>query len=291
MAVGCNTPTPTAPEPTDEPPTPSPIPATPTATLDVTATPEPLTAATPAIVVESTYVPYTATGVPPAVSLPMEKLRIYQPGPGSQVVSPFRVAGWGGPSYKDRVRMRLYGEDGRVLAEGTTWLHVLEGVAQAGRFYGEVPFEIHGVAEAGRLEISMYGYRYGQLSHLSTVDLTLLSVGNPQIHHALDGPEKLTIFSLREESIVEGGRVNVQGAGWVNSDLPLTVQVFDRYGEVLGSVQVYLEAPAVGQLGTFQVEVPYEITFSQWARVAVSEHSADIPGLIHFTSVEVWLKP
>ncbi|UCF62074.1 MAG: hypothetical protein JSV37_05120 [Anaerolineaceae bacterium] len=291
MAVGCNTPTPTAPEPTDEPPTPSPIAATPTATLDVTATPEPLTAATPAIVVESTYVPYTATGVPPAVSLPMEKLRIYQPGPGSQVVSPFRVAGWGGPSYKDRVRMRLYGEDGRVLAEGTTWLHVLEGVAQAGRFYGEVPFEIHGVAEAGRLEISMYGYRYGQLSHLSTVDLTLLSVGNPQIHHALDGPEKLTIFSLREESIVEGGRVNVQGAGWVNSDLPLTVQVFDRYGEVLGSGQVYLEAPTVGQLGTFQVEVPYEITFSQWARVAVSEHSADIPGLIHFTSVEVWLKP
>jgi hypothetical protein len=170
-------------------------------------------------------------------------------------------------------------------------LHVLEGVAQAGRFYGEVPFEIHGVAEAGRLEISMYGYRYGQLSHLSTVDVTLLSVGNPQIHHALDGPEKLTIFSLREESIVEGGRINVQGAGWVNSDLPLTVEVIDRFGEVLGSAQVYLEAPAVGQLGTFQVEVSYEITFSQWARVAVSEHSAGIPGLIHFTSVEVWLKP
>ncbi|KPK92634.1 MAG: hypothetical protein AMJ88_10450 [Anaerolineae bacterium SM23_ 63] len=221
----------------------------------------------------------------------MEQLRIYQPGPGSQVVSPFRVAGWGGPSYKDRVRMRLYGEDGRVLAEGTTWLHVLEGVAQAGRFYGEVPFEIHGVAEAGRLEISMYSYRDGQLSHLSTVDLTLLSVGNPQVYYATDGPEKLTIFSLREESIIEGGRVNVQGAGWVNTDLPLTVEILDRHGDILGSAQVYLDAPAIGQLGTFQVEVPYETKLSQWARVAVSEHSADIPGLIHLTSVEVWLKP
>jgi len=187
--------------------------------------------------------------------------------------------------------MRLLGEDGRVLAEGTTWLHVLEGGAHAGRFYGEVPFEIHGVAEAGRLEISMYSYRDGQLSHLSTVDLTLLSVGNPQVHYAMDGPEKLTIFSLREESIVEGGRVNVQGAGWVNSDLPLTVEVSNRDGEILGSAQVHLEAPAIGQLGTFQVEVLYETTDSQWARIVVSEHSADIPGLIHLTSVEVWLKP
>jgi hypothetical protein len=123
------------------------------------------------------------------------------------------------------------------------------------------------------------------------MDLTLLSIGNPQVQHAMDGPEKLTIFSLREESIIEGGRVNVQGAGWVNSDLPLTVEVIDRRGEILGSAQVHLEAPAIGQLGTFQVEVLYETKDSQWARIVVSEHSADIPGLIHLTSVEVWLKP
>ncbi len=107
----------------------------------------------------------------------------------------------------------------------------------------------------------------------------------------MDGPEKLAILSPREESIVEGGQVNVQGAGWVNSDLPLTVEIIDGRGEILGSAQVHLEAPAIGQLGTFQVEVLYEITYSQWARVVVSEHSADIPGLIHLTSVEIWLKP
>jgi hypothetical protein len=187
--------------------------------------------------------------------------------------------------------MRLLGEDGRVLAEGSTWLHVLEGMGYAGRFYGEVPFEIQGVAEAGRLEIRMYSYRYGQLSHLSTVDLTLLSVGSPLIHPAFDGPEKLAIFWPREEAIVEGGQIVVQGAGWVDSDLPLTVEVLNRYDEVLGSAQVHLDAPAVGQLGTFMVEVSYETEYPQWARVAVSEYSADIPGLIHYSSVEVWLKP
>ena len=107
--VGCSAPTSPPPEPTSELPTPSPIPATLTATLDVSATPGPLTAATPAIVVESSQGAPTATDIPLAVSLPMELLRIYQPGPGSQVVSPFRVAGWGGPSYKDRVLMRLLG--------------------------------------------------------------------------------------------------------------------------------------------------------------------------------------
>lgn len=187
--------------------------------------------------------------------------------------------------------MRLLAEDGRVLAEGSTWLHVLEGMAYAGRFYGEVPFEIQGVAEAGRLEISMYNYRDGQLSHLSTVDLTLLSIGSPLVHPAFDGPEKLAIFSPLEESIIEGGRIVVQGAGWVNSDLPLTVEILNRHDEVLGSAQVQLDAPGIGQLGTFVVEVSYETPYPQWARVGVSEHSADIPGLIHFSSVEVWLKP
>ncbi|HEY44810.1 MAG TPA: hypothetical protein G4O11_12590, partial [Anaerolineae bacterium] len=213
--AGCSAPTSSPPEPTLEPPTPSPLPASVTSALDSSATPGPITAATPAIVVESSQVPFTPTVLPPAVSLPMEQLKIFQPGPGSHVISPFRVAGWGGPSHKDRVQMRLLAEDGRVLAEGTTWLHVLEGIASAGRFYGEIPFEIQGVAEAGRLEISMYSYRDGQLSHLSTVDLTLLSVGSPLVHPAFDSPEKLAIFSPREESIIEGGRVVVQGAGWV----------------------------------------------------------------------------
>jgi hypothetical protein len=185
----------------------------------------------------------------------------------------------------------LLGEDGRALAEGTTWLHVLEGKAHAGRFYAEVPFEIPLAAETGRLEISMFSYRDGQLSHLRTVDLVLLSIGSPLIHPSIEGPEKLAIFAPRYEAIVEGSHVFVYGGGWVASELPLTVEILDRNGVVLGSAETYLDAPAIGQAGIFQVDVPYEVAYPQWGRIAVSEHSADFPGLIHYNTVEVWLRP
>ena len=273
----------------------SPIPSvsspTPSTTPDVPTTLAPLTAATPAIVIESSQIPPTPTLLNPVVPLPTEQLKIFYPGPASQVTNPFQVAGWGGPSYRDRVKLRLLGENGRVLTEGNAWLHVLPEVENSGRFYLEFPFDISLVAEAARLEASMYGYRDGQLSHLNTVNLTLLSVGSSLIHPAINGPEKLAIFYPRQEAVIEGGQVTVYGAGWVDSDLPLTVEVLDNNGEVLGSSQVYLDAPVIGQLGTFQVDIPYQITFPQWARIGVSEYSTDIPGLIHYSSVEVWLKP
>ena len=291
LAVACSPTTRSLIETSTASPIPSVLSPTPSATPYDPAMLAPLTAATPAIVIESSQIPPTATLLSPVVPLPTEQLKIFSPGPASQVTSPFRVAGWGGPSYKDRVELRLLGENGRVLAEGPAYLHVLPEVENSGRFYLEVPFDISLVAEAARLEASMYCYRTGQLSHLNTVNLTLLSVGSSLIHPAINGPEKLAIFYPRQEAVIEGGQVTVYGAGWVDSDLPLTIEVFDDNGEVLGSSQVYLDAPVIGQLGTFQVDVPYQITFPQWGRIGGSEHSADIPGLIHYSSVVVWLKP
>lgn len=221
--------------------------------------------------------------------MPTEQLVILEPGPGSYVLSPFQMSGWGGPSHNDRVRLRLLGEDGRVLSEGTTHLLVLPG--NAGRFYAEVPFEITLVAEAGRLEVSIYSRRDRQLSHLSSVDLTLLSIGNARTYPALHGPEKLAIFSPRKEAVVEGGQVLVQGAGWVDSDVALRVDILDRNGASLGSNQVRIDAPAVGQLGTFEISVRYQVDFPQWARIAVSEPSSSISGIVHYSSIEVWLRP
>ncbi len=290
LPIACGTsPTP-LPEPTLAPPINS-APSQPAVpAVQTVDAPAPLTMATPAILIEVPEDLATPTLVSPVVSMPTEKIAIFQPGPGSHVTSPFQVAGWGGPSYSDRVHVRMIGENGRVLSEGKSWLLVLPG--NAGRFYSKVPFIIQGVAESARLEITTYNSRDRQMSHLNTVDLILLSTGNPLVHPALHGPEKLAIFTPRKEAIVSGGTVYVQGAGWVNSDTPLTVSILDRNGEILGSTEVELDAPAIGLLGTFQVEVPYQTSFSQWAHVAVSEPSTNqIPGLIHFTSVEVWLEP
>ena len=102
---------------------------------------------------------------------------------------------------------------------------------------------------------------------------------------------KLAIFTPREEVIVEGGRALVSGAGWVDLDVPLTVEILDRSGNRLGGAQVPLDAPAVGQLGTFSVEVDYQTPYPQWARITVAEVHPDLPGVFHYTSVLVWLRP
>lgn len=282
---------------------PGPTPPVPSATAETSDTPtampsqtpitsptiRPLTEATPAIVIEPPEPPPTPSPIPPSIGLPDEQLSIFSPGPGSIVTSPIQVSGFGGPSQRDRVRLRLLGEDGRVLSQGYSYLLVLPG--NSGRFYGQVPFDIHLVAEASRLEVAMFNLRDTQLSHLTTVDVTLITEGSALVHPALKGAEKLVLLRPRDETLVEGGTVLVQGAGWVDSDLPLTVQLIDRPGNILGSALVEMDAPGVGEVGTYAVDIPYEIPYPQWVRVAVSESSPDIPGILHYTSVLIWLRP
>lgn len=216
-------------------------------------------------------------------------MTIYLPGPGSQVTSPFQVSGRGGPSWMGRVHLRLYGESGQLLSEGVTYL--LANPGRVGRFYGEMAFIIPFVAEAGRLEVSVDDLRAGRTSHLATVDLTLLSAGHPLIHPALDGPEKIAILEPKEASVVSGGLLAVRGAGWVNSDLPLEISLVDRAGNVLGTAEVPVEAPRIGELGTFVATIAYSVGFSQFARVIVSEHSPNGSDLIHVSSHEIYLQP
>jgi hypothetical protein len=91
--------------------------------------------------------------------------------------------------------------------------------------------------------------------------------------------------------VVSGGSVTVRGAGWVNSDVPVRIEVVDRGGVLVGSAQVELDSPAIGQLGTFAVEVAYSVTEAQYGRIAVSEMGVEIPSLVHYSSIEVYLEP
>jgi hypothetical protein len=174
------------------------------------------------------------------------------------------------------------------MAKGWRYLYVLSG--NPGRFNATVDFHIDQVAEEARLEISMQSWRDRQTTHISTVNLTLLSTGAALVHPARRGAEKLAILSPREGKVVSGGVALVQGAGWVDSNTPLTVDIINNRGESLGSAQVEIDAPAVGQLGTFSVEIPYTIPYEQWVHITVFEPSTGkIPGIIHLSTVEVWL--
>ena len=261
------------------------------------ATPEPSTGAgllplvnvTPALVLEPpTFIP---SPTPTLLSLPLppEKLILESPGPGSQIGSPIHIVGWGGPSYRDQVRLRLIGEDGQVLAQIRTYLLVPSG--RSGRFIVDLPFQLPGVAEAALIEASIENPLTGRLDHLATRRVVLLSTGRALVHTSLTPPEKVSIFTPREDRVIEGGSILVRGAAWLDEDLPLLVEVIDRQGQVISSAEVVLAAPALGELGTFEATLEYTVPYPQYGWVAVTERGLHPPAVLHYTSVRVYLRP
>ncbi|MGD8554820.1 MAG: Gmad2 immunoglobulin-like domain-containing protein [Anaerolineales bacterium] len=249
----------------------------------------PYTLATPATALDADLPTETPSPTPLAIELPQERLHISRPGAGSNVTSPFLVQGRAGPSWNRRVRIRLLGEDGRVLADYHARLFGLPD--RPSRFGIYIDFSISQLAEAGRLEISNYSPNDRMVDHMASVDLTLLSRGQPLVHFLPEQPEKLVILGPQEHDTIRGGTVRVQGAARVGSELPLVVQVLDRRGEIVGSAEVALQAPAVGQLGTFEIEVAYTIPYRQSGRIAVMEMGTSPPGVVHYTSLQVNLSP
>ncbi len=275
-------PTPTSASPgelTDSLPSPS----------DITPTRSPLTEATPAIVIEPSEPIPTPTKAPPAVGVPDEELSLLSPGPGSMVRSPIRVKGYGGPSKDNRVELWLLGEDGRTITKRYTWIYSYPG--RPGKFFADIPFEIPLVAEMGWLQVRSYGERFGMLRHLASVPLTLLSEGRPLIYPALRGGERIAIFGPREEAIVEGGRLLLRGAGWLETAGAFSIEILDLHGKVIASGEVEVQSGGPGELGPFEAEIPYDIPYAQWARVGVGERLAGVPGWNHYSSVLVWLRP
>jgi hypothetical protein len=254
-----------------------------------TTGPAPLTEATPAIIIEPSEPAATPTVGPPAFGVPLEELVFFAPGPGSFAVNAVRVNGYGGPSLNNRVQLTLYGEDGRKLSEGYAWLYSYPGTP--GNFYATMPFEISLVAEMGWLQVCSYGDRYGNLRHANTIGITLLSESTEKIYPGLHGSEQLSIFSPHEEAIVEGGTVHVEGAGWVDHEGPIIVQVLDHSGKVLGSAETEIDTPVKGHITPFSVDVKYQVAYPQWARIGVAEPHPVINGPSHYASVEVWLRP
>jgi len=285
LLAGCGAP-PTLPQPS--PPTGAPAGPTPTSGPAPTPTRGPLSNPTPAAILEEPEPTATYTPAPAPVNLPLERIALFNPGPGSQVTSPFEISGRAGPSFNERVHVRLLGEDGRVLAQRTTYLNTLRGYA--GPFSTELTFNIPGVAEAGRLELSTDDQRSGRMAHLMTLDLILLAAGAPLVHPAAQGPEQLAILAPRDGAGVRGGRFATRLAGWTQSGQGWTLALFDGDGDPLSVQTVYPLPGGIGETGVVEAEVTYEVPYEQYGRLALYELAEDGVNYLHYTSIEVYLR-
>jgi hypothetical protein len=254
-----------------------------------TLTPQPFTTTTPVIVIEDPNVTPTCTPVQLPISVPKEKIAILRPATGSNINSPFRVNGYAGPSWNNRVELRLIGEDGRLISKSIGYILALPG--NSGPFTIEMEFDTSMIAETARLEVSTFSTEDTKLDHMASVDLILLSIGAPRVHWTIHGPEQINILAPRQYDTVSGGIASVEGVGWVNLEGPLHVDVLDREGNVVGATLVEIESEGPGAVGTFEVDVQYQVNEAQLGRISVYEASQTIPGMVHYASVIINLRP
>jgi hypothetical protein len=117
----------------------------------------------------------------------------------------------------------------------------------------------------------------------------LLLAGTPDIS-PLGHPERISSISCACENI-QGGVVHVEGFGLASFEQTLLVEVEDGGGGVVGSMPVIVDAPDLGQPGTFSVDISYTVSEAGPGRIVVRDVSPAFGGNTHLASVEVNLSP
>lgn len=264
--------------------------ATQLATLDMpTGTPTPC-ASLPCTTPMPTRTPYRSRTptLTPTPSLPIAALHVVKPGPLSKVTSPIHLEAIGYTGLNGTINVELIGEDGRPIFRQVVIASIAPDQYQAIAI--NIEFQISGVAEAARLQVSTYDF-YGREVALSSVDLILLSIGEEQVNPADDGISGLIIKNPKAEEVVKGGTLTVKGLARPLNDSPIALELITDDGKMVGSRQVTLAKAPEGSFVPFQVDLPYTVTQLRNVRLIASQQGTRIPGTALLSSVRIWLRP
>lgn len=221
----------------------------------------------------------------PRPEIPPSAIRILSPAPLSRVTSPIEVRAVLAPGAGGQFRIELLGEDGRLLAR-----QVLKYSGERVNANLELIFEIPGVAETGRLQISTTD-AFGRVMALSSSNIILMSVGKDEYNTASDLRERILILQPTPEDLLLGGSLTIFGKAWPNEDEPLLVELIAENGAVVGQRLASVQAEPGEDYGIFTTEIAYQVTEPTAIRLTVYEDIDRIPGKTHITSMEVVLNP
>lgn len=279
---------PTAPAATDT--------VAPTATDDTRPTETPEPTETTAATATATSLPPTATAtattVPDAAAPPLidveEAILILTPGNGSRVSSPVVVSGEADPTFEQSLAARLVTIDGEelVMEPGI----IAANLGQRGPFEIEVPFNVQEEVQAW-IQVFASSARDGGITHLSSVAVTLLPEGPSEVVEATPQPERIVIDQPAAGDVAEGGTLVVSGRGLAGFEQTLIVELLNASGEVIAMDPIIVDAPDLGQPGTFETELTYSIDAPMSARLQLRDPSPAFGGDVHLSSVEIRLEP
>lgn len=222
-------------------------------------------------------------------SIPYGDIQILNPGPLSKVTSPFELHAYLFPGADDRVRVALYGEDGRLLTRKILRYSAPRDMRVHARL--DLGFGIPGVAETARVEIVTHD-AYGRIQARTSTDLILLAEGSQDINPPLDLYEKIVVEEPVPNALIQGGTMIVKGYTRFTETGQLLVEILDYRGNVVGSKVIGVSDKELERgYHFFAGEVPYQVSVATWVRVQVTARDDALSGVIHTSSVLVLISP
>ncbi len=263
-------------EPTAQPA--DPVTDTPAPTSTPTQTPAPTATFTPSI----TPLPTNT----PVVSVPLADIELRTPGNLSKVTSPIPVRAAVFPGALGRVTVELLGEDGRLITREI----VILGEGRKAGLALDLPFEISGVSELGRLQIYTAD-AFNRPKSMISVDVILLSTGTADLNIPTDFLAHVSIKDPKEGDLIQGGNVVISGLARPTTDQSFLVELIDEKGQVVGQRLFDPDPGPINDFRPFFAEIPYTVTEPTRVRLVIYERTERIPGTIYLVSMEIVISP
>ncbi len=230
-----------------------------------------------------------ASPTPPApFEIPYAEIQIMSPGALSRISSPLKLHLFLTPGHNGRVRVELFGEDGRLMYRHLFVSTQFPGVQT--NIHTEIDFEIIGVAEMGRLVVSTDD-EYGRVKELATSEVFLLGYGESEINPSGDHLAPIIIQEPVADVLIQGKNLIVSGLARTHPDHVVLVELITTDRKLIGNRVASVAAEPEGGHRAFFAEVPYSVETPTWVRVTVSELGQKWSGAVQLASTTVLLSP
>jgi hypothetical protein len=229
-----------------------------------------------------------------------EAIQILSPATGSSVTSPVIISGLADGTFEQALVVRITDENGAVLTTVPTLIGAELG--QRGPFEAEVQFNV-AHDQPGRLSVFAASARDGGLTHLASVEVTLLASGAANTLAAEPRGEVHVIESPAFLSPIQGRTVHITGFSEYVFENNLLLALCGEGGSgepdlvcgtkdnILAAGFTTVRSPDLGQPGPFEADLTFTLTRAMAGRIAVYSDSPRDGGILHLTSQEVRLEP
>lgn len=251
-----------------------------TETVTITRTPVALT-------FDPTYLNFPTMTPTPTLGPNQSLLQIITPGTMSKVISPVEFVIHIAPEYTGITHIELIGEDGVELFRKI--FKTYSNIGYYTRVDEKIEFEIPGVAEVARLQISTFD-KNGHIQALNSVRLLLQAVGENEFTPQPSIQDRILLRIPRTGNEIQGGELSVEGEFQPSNDLPIILELIDSDGKVLGS-RLFQLGPSDGKYQQFFTSIPYNVTKKTNARLIIRQSDDRIEGLSYLFSQSLLLVP